>query len=41
MDKSIENYLEARQKAQNELNTHKSSCSLKGSAEAKKKFQTY
>jgi hypothetical protein len=39
MDKSMENYLEARQKAQSELNTHKNSCSLKNTEEAKKKVQ--
>ncbi|CAG8438000.1 5987_t:CDS:2 [Scutellospora calospora] len=29
-DKNIENYLEARQRAQDELNNHEKSCSLKG-----------
>jgi hypothetical protein len=41
MDKSIENYLEARQKAQSELNTHKSSCPLKNSEQAKSKLQKW
>jgi len=41
MDKSLKNYLEARNKALNELNNHKKFCSLKDSEEAKNKFQDY